>query len=607
YFFSVLRPTGHIDSLVLNGNSMAWTGLVLDNYGIISNCVNNIPLTNIISGAVYGISGICSESRGIIDNCVNNADIYYDGTCTSLGAAGICFYFKYPGEIKNCINNGNIYALTNQYATFAGIVAVIHYGVEITESFNLTNCTNNGNIEVLGDTPWTIAGGICASLELCLGDTISNCVNNGNISGKGMQYAGGIIAYCCGGDSVIRCLNCINTGNISGKISAGGIVGISSFSCRVTLKNCLNSGIIEGDGVEGGFIGDINRIHTEPIGSSFVFENNLNIGKVNNTSLIGAPGILQPELEISLHNNYYDKQMSPAPATVAGDIFEQAEGKLTNQLTGTSPELQAMLGDDWSYAENRYPIPLGFENDSVILLATTPIWLYHSNENSYNTVDSVSQNFIVGLENNVQWTVVGEKVALEDNNAVLLNTGTERLVANLGDYSKTIKINISRLPESITHKISGYITSDMQAIPDITVTCGSLTTYTDYSGYYEFFVEEHSNATITPVSDDYAFTPQQTELLDITQEYANVNFAANYVESKNLTTGVSKFQIFPNPAINSINVLSQTEIESIQVFNAIGETLIEKRNTNKIDLSELKSGIYYIKINNTYVEKIIKY
>ena len=47
------------------------------------------------------------------------------------------------------------------------------------------------------------------------------------------------------------------------------------------------------------------------------------------------------------------------------DISGVAEGKLSTQLVGNSPELQAMLGNGWSYAEGRYPIPLSLENDSM--------------------------------------------------------------------------------------------------------------------------------------------------------------------------------------------------------------------------------------------------
>ncbi|HRW21177.1 MAG TPA: T9SS type A sorting domain-containing protein, partial [Bacteroidales bacterium] len=131
------------------------------------------------------------------------------------------------------------------------------------------------------------------------------------------------------------------------------------------------------------------------------------------------------------------------------DFPGSAEGKLTTQLTGTSPELQAMLGDGWSYAEGRYPIPLGLENDSMALVAATPVYLHFETEEDYNHADSVTKNFTVSTEVSTDsgivefdWNEANGRVSFSDENVTLLNLGVENLTDSLGDYSKNVRINI---------------------------------------------------------------------------------------------------------------------------------------------------------------------
>jgi len=55
--------------------------------------------------------------------------------------------------------------------------------------------------------------------------------------------------------------------------------------------------------------------------------------------------------------------------------------------------------------------------------------------------------------------------------------------------------------------------------------------------------------------------------------------------------------IFPNPADVEINVrLSSDKNFEIEIVNALGEKLISARNQNRIDISKLPSGVYFIKV-----------
>lgn len=60
------------------------------------------------------------------------------------------------------------------------------------------------------------------------------------------------------------------------------------------------------------------------------------------------------------------------------------------------------------------------------------------------------------------------------------------------------------------------------------------------------------------------------------------------------------FSLYPNPATNELNInLKQSvEINSIQIYNTIGQLVsVQTGNALKVDISHLKTGNYFIKIN----------
>lgn len=70
---------------------------------------------------------------------------------------------------------------------------------------------------------------------------------------------------------------------------------------------------------------------------------------------------------------------------------------------------------------------------------------------------------------------------------------------------------------------------------------------------------------------------------------------------------ISKFNIYPNPATNFINIDTEITVDNYQIFSINGQNLWKVKN--KINISELNSGIYFIKFeieNKNYVSKIIK-
>jgi choice-of-anchor B domain-containing protein len=71
------------------------------------------------------------------------------------------------------------------------------------------------------------------------------------------------------------------------------------------------------------------------------------------------------------------------------------------------------------------------------------------------------------------------------------------------------------------------------------------------------------------------------------------------------------FSIFPNPASTELNVnASNQTIDSVVITDVMGKTLVNYINVNseslKLDISAYAKGLYFIKINNNILKKIIK-
>lgn len=67
---------------------------------------------------------------------------------------------------------------------------------------------------------------------------------------------------------------------------------------------------------------------------------------------------------------------------------------------------------------------------------------------------------------------------------------------------------------------------------------------------------------------------------------------------------------YPNPVNNllTIDLLSRDNLE-VEILNLLGESILKVKNLNKIDVSALKNGVYFLKLfkgNNFYIRKFIK-
>lgn len=67
--------------------------------------------------------------------------------------------------------------------------------------------------------------------------------------------------------------------------------------------------------------------------------------------------------------------------------------------------------------------------------------------------------------------------------------------------------------------------------------------------------------------------------------------------------GEISFYVYPNPVVNTLNVIGVDENASLSVFNLNGLCVKQERG-NVIDVNSLLKGTYILQINNQYVKFI---
>ena len=92
--------------------------------------------------------------------------------------------------------------------------------------------------------------------------------------------------------------------------------------------------------------------------------------------------------------------------------------------------------------------------------------------------------------------------------------------------------------------------------------------------------------------------------------YDNPNYDFCYLTNTE-DFDIAEIQIYPNPATSILNIVSEENIESVEILNISGQVVSFKTVSNniaKVDISALSSGVYFAKIyflDNVLVRKFV--
>jgi hypothetical protein len=208
-------------------------------------------------------------------------------------------------------------------------------------------------------------------------------------------------------------------------------------------------------------------------------------------------------------------------------------------------------------------------------------------------------------------------------NEIKVDVTTKFFTAMNGNYSTAIYI----IEDEVTHQQNtdaGYVTNIMDEVFrasiagtstfGVSVGSGAVAAGTTVNGQYT-------------VAIDPSWDASNLRVVSVVWEnlgggsYAVIN--ANDVASNTFGVGIEEaatsaiLSLYPNPASELITIrFDSNEIQSITIFNAIGETVLLNSNVQNtefttIDISSFERGIYYVAVldtkNNRSVEKFVKY
>jgi hypothetical protein len=73
------------------------------------------------------------------------------------------------------------------------------------------------------------------------------------------------------------------------------------------------------------------------------------------------------------------------------------------------------------------------------------------------------------------------------------------------------------------------------------------------------------------------------------------------------TEGKARYSVYPNPASGSLFIHGK-DLKEIRMYNALGQVCLTRKITSEtceLDVQALNPGVYFIKINNSELRKVI--
>ncbi|WP_298517287.1 T9SS type A sorting domain-containing protein [uncultured Kordia sp.] len=102
--------------------------------------------------------------------------------------------------------------------------------------------------------------------------------------------------------------------------------------------------------------------------------------------------------------------------------------------------------------------------------------------------------------------------------------------------------------------------------------------------------------------------PSQDRFVNVSDDCSTVNFSRTLSTIENELTNVS---IYPNPTSDKLNIQGITNLKRVELYSMLGTQIkADFNNTTVVDVSNLKIGVYFLKViddqNRSIVKKFVK-
>lgn len=573
--------------------------------GAITDCQAKGKIT--ATGYIGGLVGSVRENVTVENNTATVTIISSDGYVGGLIG-------QTTSPITNCTSFG---ALNTSGDNIGGLVG--YADATITDSSSSVNVTHTGNIYT-----GNFMGGLVGVAKF----TVTNCHTNGTVTGT--NGVGGLI-----GDSYAPTIDSNAKGNVIGNAYVGGLAGnsdtvINSYATGNVFANkdlvgglagqsygaiekSYATGAVSGAKSVGGLIGIAYMAVSHSFASGNVTGTNPDIAPEG--GLIDIGGLIGHTFNATTNCYATGNVSAQLNSMYIGGLIGFSTGDVTNCYASGSIEGEAygvvggLIGGAWANITNSAAVNptiitslsgnltkvnrlVGFtEFDAVIA-------------GSY-ALESMRINGIggtVGTEDNYQGlnkTVLQLQTGANYDNDLVWDFTTIWTIREGQGYPffKTTSHLRSIISSSVNNEAQGSISP----IGDISVEDGNSKSYTitPQDGYeIESVLVDNVNI---GTGDTYNFS----------NIIANHSIKANFriinlgTDDQNLVD----LKAYPNPVKDVLNISYSQDISSIEIFNLVGQQVITKALNNKegqIDMSNLASGTYFVKVTSDSKTKTIK-
>jgi len=245
----------------------------------------------------------------------------------------------------------------------------------------------------------------------------------------------------------------------------------------------------------------------------------------------------------------------------------------------------------------------------LILFLLTPVFTRAQTASFTVSTGTVCQdscvtliNTSIGTIDSIRWVIIGNTTAIPHNDTVtvcLLSAGIDSVklyVYDTGRVDSSMQVlRIKHMPRpTITDTFPcGLKVADIYLSYKWYLGPGYFDSSTDY-----FILNRMSPTSFYVVVDSNGCLGQ-----------SNRGYVCAPVEVRQVGIQNHCITIFPNPATNELAITDDYPITNVSISNLLGQTLFSKNfNTKKVhlDVSNLPTGIYIVKVNGSDVRKFIK-
>ena len=336
----------------------------------------------------------------------------------------------------------------------------------------IQNCTFNGTVSASSSDSYV--GGIAG---IAYYTEINACATAGRVSGT--SYVGGIVgdAYSASSSSSYKPIvqNCANSALVSGaNVNVGGIVGYAYYAI---VRYNVNGGCIFGN---SNYIGGIIGYIAKSTSVSYC----LNAGTVN-TGLNEGGSIVGKGGTTTTTYCYYDSQFSEKKGIDGTDEADKYEGKLTSEITGSSPAGLSganWSSDYWAFNAGFFPIPKPLESSNFAKLASAAVFLDPSDTWSNLSTPFTACSDASWDSNNTSFI----DIASDGSSTTVNGSGRAELTATIGGLSKVVIID-TEFEDHLYGELTIDDVDDLKAFRDaingVAADYKGVVSYTGFSEY----------------------------------------------------------------------------------------------------------------------------